>query len=130
MENHAWFRAVGIVLTGALVFAGVPGCGFAMPTESMAMVQPDSVRNAQVEQIVRALSHPSAQLHLRLAGIAPEDLRQELSKLDDAQLGMLAEKADTLMAGGWVYAILGVVVLVLVIILLINLLDDDDIDID
>ncbi|MBI3317536.1 MAG: PA2779 family protein, partial [Candidatus Omnitrophica bacterium] len=92
---------------------------FAMPTESVSVLQTASAREAQIEKIMEVLSHPRAQLHLRMAGISRTELQEGLWKLDDAQLAMVAQKADAVKAGG---QLLGLVIALLVIAILIVVL--------
>ncbi len=96
-----------------------PSGAWAMPSESLSLVQSVSVRDAQVAQIMQALSTPTAQVHLRLAGLNTADVRSGLLRLDDAQLAQVSEKAEAVKAGG---DALGLIVVLLVIALLVVLI--------
>lgn len=107
---------VGALAVWAAVISFNPSVGSAMPSESLSTVQAVSVRQAQVEEIMQVLSMPQAQLHLRMMGLREADVREGLSKLDDAELAQVASRSETVKAGG---DGLGIVIAVLVIVLLV-----------
>ena len=92
---------------------------FAMPSPSLSLMAPASVRDAQIAKIMTVLSAPQAQMHLRLSGINPNDLQGSLSKLGDAQLSQIADRADSVKAGG---DGLGIIIAILVVVLLVVLI--------
>ena len=109
----------------AFLFGMSPSGALAMPTESAAVAGPASVRTAQIDAIVNTLSRPQAQLHLRLAGISPTQLREHLSRLDDVQLAMVAHKTEMVKAGGELGLIIALLVVTILVIVLIKLLNKD-----
>ncbi len=84
-----------------------------------------AIREAQIEKIMTVLSHPKAQLNLRMAGISQTQLREGLSKLDDAQLTMVAQKADSVKAGGILGVIIALLVIAILVIIVIMLMDKE-----
>ena len=115
------------VFTMALwaVFLGiVPSNGFAFPSESLAVVAPASVREAQIHRILEVLSRPEAQVHLRLMGVHSSQIEKSLSKLDDSQLQRIAQKADAVKVGGdGLGIVIALLVIVLLVVLIVNLTD-------
>lgn len=112
----------------ALWMAISPGRTWASPSESLPTVlasNPEAQREAQIEKIMGVLSRPEAQVQLRAAGIWPDHLREKLSKLDDTQLAMVADKADTVQAGGVLGLIIALLVIAILIVILIYLLNKD-----
>ena len=118
-------KLIGLV-TACFIGAGMPPSLYAMPTESVAVASPASVRQAQIEQIMQVLERPDAQVHLRLLGLSPEKVRTRLASLDDAQLTSVAEHAESVRGAGEVVAIIGVslgaVLLVAFIVLIFYLI--------
>ena len=101
-----------------------PSNAFAFPSNSLSVSAPASLRDAQISQIMTALSGPQAQLHLRLSGIDNKDLRQALSKMDDAQLSQVARRADNVKAGGdGVGFVIAILIVVLLIVVIMKLMD-------
>lgn len=97
-----------------------PSAAFAFPTESLQTVQPVSLREAQIDKIMSLLSRPEARLHLGLMRINESQVRDSLTKLDDAELAQVSQRADAVKAAG--DGALGIVIAVLVIVLLIVLI--------
>ena len=97
-----------------------PSNVFAFPSESLSMISADGVRDAQINKVMSVLSRPEAQLHLRLMRINDQQVRVALTKLDDAQLTQVAQKADSVKAAG--DGALGIVIALLVIALLVVLI--------
>ncbi len=112
-------KFVAVLAVWALILGSSPGGAVAMPTGSVAQLQSTAVREAQIAQILGVLDHPCAQWHLRLAGVTPAQMREDLATLDDTQLASIAHKAQAVKAGGQleilivllVIAILAVVIL-------------------
>lgn len=118
-------RVIGAMALWVLVMGVSPGRAFALPTSSVASVQTASARDVQIETIVSVLSAPRAQVHLRMAGISPTRLKEGLSRLDDAQLAQVAQKADAVKAGGELGLIIGLLVLTILIIVVVMLLNKE-----
>ena len=96
-----------------------PTNAFAMPSESIAAVSLPSVRQAQIDNIMFVLSRPDVRAHLVLAGIDQKALEAKLSQLNDKDLASVAQKTQTIKAGG---DALGLIVVLLVIAILVVLL--------
>lgn len=126
-------RKLGLAMAAwALGMACSPGLSLAIPSDSVAPAMSQTDRQAQMDRVMQAFSKPQAQIQLRALGYRPDEMRERLVKLDDAQLSAVARRADAVAPAG--HAALGIgiglVVLLILIILLVNLLDDDDIEID
>ncbi len=96
-----------------------PSSVHAFPSESLAILQPVSLREAQIDKVMSVLSRPEARLHMRLMRIDESQVRDSLAKLDDAELAQVAERADSVKAAG---GALGIVIALLVIVLLVVLI--------
>lgn len=114
-------RWVGMFALWMTLMTLAPSNSFAMPSDSMTMLQTVSIREAQVEKIMRALASPFAKNHLHMAGVDESQLKSALLKLDDAQLADVAAKADAVKAGGdGLGFIIALLVIVLLIVLILN----------
>lgn len=128
MRSHKLLdrRLAGAMAAWALVLGACPTGAWAFPSASSPVFQGTGEREAMVESILSVLSRPQAQIHLRMAGIRPSELKDQLLQLDDAQLADVAARAETIKAGG---DALGIVIVLLVIailfVILIYLLDKD-----
>ncbi len=101
-----------------------PSQALAMPSDSVSVFSGAAVRDAQIHKIMGVLSRPEARAHLVMMGIDQKELKSGLSKLDDRQLGLVADKADQVKAAGdglaVVIALLVITLLVIVILKLSN----------
>ncbi len=97
-----------------------PSNAFAFPSGSLSTVGPVSLREAQIDKVMSVLSRPEAQLHMRLMQIDESQVRDSLTKLDNAELAQVAQRADTVKAGG--DGVIGLVIALLVIVLLVMLI--------
>ena len=89
-----------------------------MPSESVSvMVLDSSGRDSQIEKIMNTFSHPKAQLHLRMAGVNRAQLRESLSKLDNAQLAMVARRADTVKTAGQLEILIVLLVIAILVVI-------------
>lgn len=123
MQRFLNHKVISVLAVWMLVLGISPRISFGMPTASMPVVQATaSIREAQIEKIMIVLSHPKAQLNLRMAGISQTQLRENLSKLDDAQLAMVAQKADVVRAGGQLGLIIGLLVVIILLIVVVRLI--------
>jgi diacylglycerol kinase len=74
--------------------------GIALPSESVFVLDREISREAQIEKIMSVLDRPEARTHLMVMGIGKSQLRDQLSRLDEAQLALASEKADAVKAAG------------------------------
>jgi diacylglycerol kinase len=93
--------------------------GLALPSESVSSFECSSVREAQIEKIISALNQPEAQVHLMAMGISKARLREQLSQLDNSQLILVSERADTVKAAGNGAAAAVVIILFVVFVVFI-----------
>jgi len=94
-----------------------PSNGYAMPSASVSAFDIASARQAQMNKILIELARPEAKAHLMLMGVSQSELKQELARLDDAQLADVAAKADAIKVAG--DSGLGIIIAILVIAILI-----------
>ena len=97
-----------------------PSNAFAMPSDSISSFAASSARDAQIGKIMAVLSRPEARAHLALMGINQKELQSKLSQMDDGDLAVIAEKADTVKAAG--SDALAIIIVLLVIAILVVLL--------
>ena|SRR3989338_647813 len=105
------------LLAGWTAFLGMsPSQALAMPSGSVSVFSAVSARDAQIHKILDTLSRPEARAHLVMMGIDQKDLKAKLSQLDDQQLGLVADRADQVKAGG---SAAGAIIAILMIVLLV-----------
>jgi hypothetical protein len=90
-----------------------------MPTESRAIVSTASAREAHIDQIMQVLTRPDSQMHLRVLGITPHEVRAQLASLDDAQLTAVAERAESVHGAGDAIVVIGISLGTILIVALI-----------
>jgi hypothetical protein len=105
------------VSIATFLFNAAPPNVLAMPSESVTVFDRESARQAQIEKIMSVLEKPEARAHLAAMGMNKAEMRDSLSKLDDAQLARVSDQADQVKAAG--DAGLGIVIGILLIILLV-----------
>ncbi len=115
-------KIVSVMAVWAVLIGLFSSRAAAMPTDSLAVSAAASTREAQIEKIVSVLSRPEAQIHLRAAGIRQPELRVRLSKLNDSQLTILAQRADTLKAAGELGLLIFALVVAILIVIFVMLL--------
>jgi predicted PurR-regulated permease PerM len=98
-------------------FLGIPQRGVALPSESVSTLDRQATREAQIERIMETLDRPEAKTHLMVMGISKSQLKEQLSQLDDFQLALVSEKADTVSAAGNGAAAAVLIVLFVVVII-------------
>ena len=108
-------KCVSVLVLWMAILSMAPSNAFAFPSQSLSVLEPASLRDAQINQIMSVLSRPEAQLHLRMMGMNQTQVKDALAKLDDAQLAQVADKANAVKAVG---DGLGIVIVILVIVLL------------
>lgn len=114
----------GVVL--ALHIGGIPGGAYALPSGSMPVYESASVREAQITQIVNLLyGHAKTQAHFRLMGFTPEQLKEQLLRLDDAQLARVAETAQSVKAAGQLEVLIVLLVVAIVVVIVLKLADKE-----
>jgi hypothetical protein len=73
-------------------------------------------RDANLAIVDSALLRDDVRQHLMDMGVSPENARQRVANLPDRDLAQLAEKIDSMPAGGDVLAVIGIVFIVLLIL--------------
>jgi hypothetical protein len=104
------------VLTLALwtiLISAAPSNAFAMPSASVSTFDASSMRQLQMNKILSELSRPEAKTHLMLMGINQNELKEKLAQLDDAELAVVADKAEAIKVAG--DSGLGIIITLLVI---------------
>ena len=109
-------KFVSVLVLWMAMLGMAPTHAFALPSQSLSALQSDYSRNAQIGQIMSVLSRPEAQLRLQMLGVSQKEMKDMLSKLDDGQLNQVADKAETIEAGG---GAIGLVIGILLIVLLV-----------
>ena len=99
-----------------------PSQALAMPSDSVSVFSGASVRDAQIHKIMEVLSRPEARAHLVMMGIDQRELKSGLSKLDDRQLGLVADKADQIkVAGDGLAVVIALLVIALLVVAILKL---------
>lgn len=117
-------RVLALVVTTYMIgFIASPAWAAMIPSKG-------SSGNAQFEQDISkvqlALENKLVQEKLRAHGISPEEVKTKLSGMTPAQVHMLAQASDDVLAGGdGLGFVIGVLVIVLLVIIIIKLLGHD-----
>jgi hypothetical protein len=82
-----------------------------------------SSRAADLSTVTSALARDQVRAQMLALGVDPAAVDARVARLTDAELRTLAERMDTLPAGGDALAIIGVVFLVLIILELVGVID-------
>ncbi|MBI2094613.1 MAG: PA2779 family protein [Candidatus Omnitrophica bacterium] len=107
------------------VFLGMsPSQALAMPSGSVSLFNAAPARDAQIHKILGTLSRPEARAHLVMMGIDSKELEAALSRLDDKQLGLVADRVDRVKAAGdGIGVVIAILVIVLLVVLILKLSD-------
>lgn len=95
------------------------------PSEGWSMLAPAQGasaegRTADMKTVQSALESKVVRERLKALGLTDKEIELRLGKLSDRQLHKFAKDVDTLAAGGFIEAVLVVVVLVLLIVFLVH----------
>lgn len=108
-------KYVGLALGIALMLGCFPtGVEAKMVGSAASGEQGLSPRQAREAQIIRLLAEEKVAKALRAADLTPEQVRQRLDRLNDAQLSQLADHLETIQSGKG--AVLALVLLAVVLV--------------
>jgi len=115
MLNDSLRRACVVLVSVSLLSLGLP------PAAQAGIVTTDEViavelRGAQVDAIRAGLARDDVRDRMVALGVDPVEVEARIDALTDAELSVLAERIETLPAGGDALAIIGVVFLVLLLL--------------
>lgn len=107
----------------SLLVVSVTGTVIAFPAQA-AMVTTDSIAAsagaaADRAKIAQALAREDVRAQLQARGVSPADVQARVDALSDDEAAQLAQKIDTLPAGG---DILGLLVFVFIVLLITDIL--------
>ena len=106
-----------------------PSNALAMPSESISAVTAPSIREAQIAGVLAVLSRPEARAQMVMMGIDQKTLKEKLAALDDSQLASVAQKAESVKAGGDGLGLIIVLLVIVILVLVIMKLSDKRIEI-
>ena len=117
-------KFVSVLVLWMTILSVAPLNVFAFPSQSLSVSQPASLRDAEISRIMSVLSRPEAEIHLRMMGISQAQVKDALAKLDDAQLAQVADKTNTIKAGGdGLGIVIALLVIVLIVVLIVKLMN-------
>lgn len=105
-----------LILTTTMVLTA-PSNGWAMLAPAQGTT---SARSADMKRVQTALESKVVRERLRALGLTDKEIESRLGKLSDQQVHKLAKDIDTLAAGGFIEAVLVLVVLVLLVVFLVR----------
>lgn len=112
-------RYVGLAFGLALMLGCFPAGAEAKMVESAPSgAQGVSPRQAREAQVLRLLAEEKVAKALASARLSPEQVRERLDRLDDAQLSQLADQLETIRSGKGAAIALALLAVVLIGILL------------
>jgi len=118
-------RLISAVLALTLSTVGVfPNAVSAGMVGTAAILDLDIDRSSPRERVQTALTREDVRERLEAYGVAPEDAKQRVAVLSDAELRELSQRMETLPAGG---DILGMAVFVFLVLLVTDILGYTDI---
>ncbi len=106
---------IALYLAGLMVSPAVAGMVGSVTSQGASA----ETRQDEMSRIQRALETEIVKEKLKAYGLTPGEIEQKLQGLSDAQIHMLAQASDQVLAGG---DGLGVVIAILVIVLLVILI--------
>jgi hypothetical protein len=107
----------------ALLNLSSPPVARAAIVGTLQAVEAGSSRAADLSTVTSALARDQVRAQMLALGVDPVAVDARVARLTDAELRTLAERMDTLPAGGDALAIIGVVFLVLIILELVGVID-------
>jgi len=107
----------------ALLNLSSPPVARAAIVGTLQAVEAGSSRAADLSTVTSALARDQVRAQMLALGVDPVAVDARVARLTDAALRTLAERMDTLPAGGDALAIIGVVFLVLIILELVGVID-------
>lgn len=110
-------------LIASLLVVSVTGTFISFPVQA-AIVATDSVAasaaaSAERAKIAQALARDDVRAELQARGVNPSDVQARVDALSDDEAAQLAQKIDTLPAGG---DVLGLIVFVFIVLLITDIL--------
>lgn len=115
MSQYPIRKSLASILALVVFLTSLPSLALAdlIGTRTMLELQARQERQEQIEQF---LSRDEVQQQLITLGVDPADARQRVAALTDSELQQLAQRIDTLPAGGNVIAVLGILFVVLLVL--------------
>lgn len=115
MSQYPIRKSLSSILALVVFLTSLPSLALAdlIGTRTVLELQARQERQEQIEQF---LSRDEVQQQLITLGVDPADARQRVAALTDSELQQLAQRIDTLPAGGNVIAVLGILFVVLLVL--------------
>lgn len=86
----------------------------------------NQVRKAEIEKIQKALEKQVVIDKLSTYGLHPDEITNKLSRMSDAQVHLLAQASDDVLAGGdGLGFVIGLLLVVLLVVVILKLLDKE-----
>jgi hypothetical protein len=118
---HASFvRSILGLTLGTFLLAGMPAVSYAgmIGTAAALSAEAPAARDANLARVTAGLSRADVRAQLERVGVDPADAAARAQALSDQELAQLADRFDTLPAGGdgGLLAVIGIVFIVLLIL--------------
>jgi hypothetical protein len=107
----------------ALLNLSSPPVARAAIVGTLQAVEAGSSRAADLSTVTSALARDQVRAEMLALGVDPAAVDARVARLTDAELRSLAERMDTLPAGGDALAVIGIVFLVLIILEVVGVID-------
>mgnify|MGYP001766139199 CR=1 FL=1 len=115
-------KSVVFALCLAVLNLGSPSLARAELVGTLAAVEAGT-RSQDLATVNAALAREQVRQQMSALGVDPAAVEARVARLTDAELRTLAERMDTLPAGGDALAIIGIVFLVLIILEVVGVID-------
>jgi hypothetical protein len=111
-------RWVSGVTLAAFTLGAMPAASYAgmIGTAEAIRAEASPERVANLARVAAAFERDDVRAQLEKLGVAPEQAAARAAALDDVELAQLADRMETLPAGGDALAVIGLVFLVLLIL--------------
>jgi hypothetical protein len=91
-----------------------------LPAQAVMLATDDALGTAQHQRVEQVLERADVQARLQAYGVSVADVQARVAALSDAEAAELAERLDSLPAGG--NAVIGAIVLIFLVLLLTDIL--------
>jgi hypothetical protein len=115
-----------LLLVGCMAIQVAPASAGLAPSRTTGETGIQSVRDADLLAVRRALEHKVVVQKLRDYGLTPDEAQARVARLTDEELHQLAAASRGLPSGGdGVGALIGILIVVLLVIVIIKLLNKE-----
>lgn len=106
-------------LVARLLIVSLAGLGLPLPAHAGMLPTESAVSGTQRARVAEFLERQDVQMQLQARGVSAEDVKARVAALTDEEAGQLANRIDSLPAGG---EILGILLTLFIVLLITDIL--------